>query len=87
MKSDAVSTSNRIWGVSTWSDQSGLGNDAVQLNDPNSPLFATNAVNGYPVLRFNGVAPSAQYLEVSDAGTAFLTNDFTAVALARIVGS
>ena len=87
LKADAGITTNLSGGVTTWSDQSGNGNDAVQVNDPNAPLFVTNDVNGNPVLRFNGIAPSAQYLEVSDAGTAFLTNDFTTFALARFVGS
>src|ERR1017187_2334956 len=87
LKADAGITTNLSGGVTTWSDQSGNGNDAVQVNDANAPLFVTNAVNGNPVLRFNGIAPSAQYLEVSDTGTAFLTNDFTTFALARFVGS
>jgi hypothetical protein len=87
LKADAGVTTNASGGVTTWSDQSGNGNDAVQVNDANAPLFVTNAVNGNPVLRFNGIAPSVQYLEVSDTGTAFLTNDFTTFALARFVGS
>lgn len=87
LKADAGITTNDSGGVTTWSDQSGNGNDAIQTTDSYAPQFVTNAVNGNPVLRFNGVAPSIQYLEVSDAGTAFLTNDFTTFALARFAGS
>lgn len=87
LKADAGVTTNLSGGITTWTDQSGNGNDAVQATDANAPLVVANAVNGNPVLRFNGVPPSAQYLEVSDAGTAFLTNDFTTFALARFVGS
>src|ERR1035438_8942129 len=75
LKADAGVTTNASGGVTTWSDQSGNGNDAVQATDAFAPLFVTNAVNGNPVLRFNGIAPSVQYLEVSDAGTAFLRSE------------
>jgi Bacterial Ig domain/Concanavalin A-like lectin/glucanases superfamily len=87
LKADAGVTTNLSGGITTWTDQSGNGNDAVQTTDTFAPLFVPNAVNGKPVLRFNGIAPSEQYLEVSDAGTAFLTNDFSTFALARFVGS
>ena len=80
-------TTNLSGGITTWADQSSNGNDAVQANDTFAPLVVPNAVNGQPVLRFNGIAPSTPYLEVSDAGTAFLTNDFTTYAFARFVGS
>ncbi len=87
LKADAGVTTNLSGGITTWTDQSGNGNDAVQADDMLAPLVVPNAVNGNPVLRFNGIAPSAQYLEVADAGTAFVTNDFTTFALARFVGS
>ena len=87
LKAGAGVTTNFSGGITTWTDQSGNGNDAVQASDTFAPLVVANAVNGKPVLRFNGIAPSAQYLEVSDAGTAFLTNDFSTFALARFVGS
>jgi hypothetical protein len=87
LKADSGVTTNLSGGITTWTDQSGNGNDAVQATDAFAPLFVPNAVNGKPVLHFNGLAPSTPYLEVSDAGTAFLTNDFSTFALARFVGS
>jgi hypothetical protein len=87
LKADAGVTTNLSGGITTWADQSGNGNDAVQTTDEFAPLFVPNAVNGKPVLHFNGIAPSTPYLEVSDEGTAFLTNDFSTFALARFVGS
>jgi alpha-tubulin suppressor-like RCC1 family protein/chitodextrinase len=40
--------------VTGWLDQSGQFNDAVQLNNPECPEQVENAVNGFPVIRFNG---------------------------------
>lgn len=40
--------------LSTWTDQSGQGNNAVQTNVPNQPTLVENQVNGVPVVRFNG---------------------------------
>ena len=47
--------------VSTWQDQSGLGNAATQSGSGNRPVPVTNAVNGRPVVRFDG---SARYLSL-----------------------
>lgn len=46
-------------GVSTWSDQSGNGNDATQATAANRPTVTANALNGKPVVHFNGA--STQY--------------------------
>jgi len=41
--------------VAVWADQSGLGNDAVQLDDPNKrPELIQNTINAYPAIRFDG---------------------------------
>ena len=40
--------------VSTWQDQSGNGNDAIQPNVNRQPLFVDNELNGKPILRFDG---------------------------------
>ena len=40
-------------GVTRWSDQSGLGNDATQNNGTARATLQTNVVNGLPVLRFD----------------------------------
>jgi hypothetical protein len=41
--------------VSRWRDQSGKGNDAIQINTIRQPLFVENALNHKPVLRFDGL--------------------------------
>ncbi len=40
--------------VSSWRDQSGNGHQAAQPTSGNRPRFVPNAVNGKPVVRFNG---------------------------------
>ncbi len=62
------STTNTVWldanelnylngdNVSVVSDFSGNGNDFTQLSSVKQPVFITAAVNGFPVLRFDGVA-------------------------------
>jgi hypothetical protein len=44
--------------VSSWADQSGNGNNPAQSNVANQPLYVPNAVNGKPVLRFDGLTDS-----------------------------
>ena len=38
--------------VGTWTDRSGNGNNATQVNAPNKPTFKTGIFNGKPVYRF-----------------------------------
>jgi hypothetical protein len=40
--------------VSRWRDQSGKGNDVIQLETVRQPLFVDNILNHKPVLRFDG---------------------------------
>ena len=40
--------------VSTWGDDSGNGRDATQASEPAQPIFKTNILGGYPVVRFSG---------------------------------
>ncbi len=49
--------------VTTWNDQSGYGNNAV-APPGNEPVFNTNQINGFPVVRFT--ATSTDYLRVAD---------------------
>ena len=42
-------------GVATWADRSGNKHDAVQLVPTQQPTLIPNAVQGHPVLRFDGV--------------------------------
>jgi hypothetical protein len=41
--------------VSSWADQSGNGNDALQPDTARQPFLLGNAANGKPALRFDGV--------------------------------
>ncbi len=53
LKADAgVDTLNGS--VSRWHDQSGHGNDAIQADMARQPLLVAGALNGKPVLRFDG---------------------------------
>ena len=67
-----------------WADQSGNGNDATQADSSASPVLKTNVINGLPALNFGTNEFNAyQYMEISDAGTAFTTNSFTFLVEAR----
>lgn len=54
LKADAMAGLTNNASVTNWPDQSGWGNDATQSSVSNRPSFVTNAVNGRPVIRFNG---------------------------------
>ena len=41
--------------VETWQDQSGYGNNAIQFNLTNQPTYGEKAINGKPVINFNGL--------------------------------
>ena len=53
LRADAGVTLNGTT-VSGWADQSGNGNDAIQANASRQPLLVAGALNGRPVLRFDG---------------------------------
>ncbi|MEL7339021.1 MAG: lamin tail domain-containing protein, partial [Bacteroidota bacterium] len=40
--------------ICTWSDQSGMGNDASQADASDQPLYYEDQLNGHAVLRFDG---------------------------------
>lgn len=48
----------------TWSDQSGLGNDAFNPTPAQQPLYRADALNGNPALEFDGVDDSLQSVDV-----------------------
>src|SRR3954468_7142344 len=48
--------------VSAWLDQSGNGVIASQTNSGNQPALISNAVNGRPVVRFDGVNSSLNFI-------------------------
>jgi len=52
LKADALSLNNND-PVASWTDSSGLANDATQATGSKQPLYKTNIVNGKPVVRFD----------------------------------
>lgn len=65
LKADSLTLSNGD-AVSAWSDSSGNGNSASQGTSGSRPTFVTNALNGKPVLRFNGSSTS---LTIADSAS------------------
>jgi hypothetical protein len=45
-----------------WADQSGQGNNAVQLSSASTPLLVQDAANGLPVMRFDGSVSGGQFV-------------------------
>ena len=52
-KADAITGLTNGAAVSTWTDLTGNGYNAIQTLSANQPTYATNAMNGLPVVRFN----------------------------------
>ena len=75
LKADAGITTDV--GVTTWADQGPNGNDATQTTDNNEPTLLSNALNGNPIIDFDG-SDDANADEMS--GTAgFYTNEYFVV--------
>jgi len=51
--------------VSSWADQSGNGNDAIQGTAGAQPLWVGNQINEFPIVRFDGVNDYLQYSEIA----------------------
>ena len=54
LKADSIPAGSGA--VTYWADQSGRGNDATQFNFPNQPVLVQSAINGQPVVRFDGAS-------------------------------
>jgi predicted alpha-1,6-mannanase (GH76 family) len=52
-KADAITGLASGAAVSTWTDLTGNGYNAMQTLSANQPTYVTNAMNGLPVIRFN----------------------------------
>jgi hypothetical protein len=52
--------------VSLWLDKSGANNNAIQNTASRQPLYIANAVNGQPVLRFDGNPGIGDYMSFPD---------------------
>lgn len=70
-------TKNGAGLVSAWGDASGNSNDATQATAANKPVWIDNAMNGRPVLRFDGIDDKL-VTAVSPS-----TDDFTIFIVAR----
>ncbi len=63
LKADAITGLTNYAGVGIWSDSSGWTNNATQTTANNQPLYITNAINGLPVVQFNG---TSSYFNLTD---------------------
>jgi hypothetical protein len=54
LKADAIPGLNNNASIGSWLDSSGQSNNATQGTTNNQPLYVTNTLNGYPIVRFNG---------------------------------
>ncbi|TNE68895.1 T9SS type A sorting domain-containing protein [bacterium] len=67
--------------VSAWADQSGNLNSVTQVSETNKPTIVNDVINGYPVIRFDGVN---DYLTLPSAGTlAIQSNDYEIFIVAK----
>jgi Concanavalin A-like lectin/glucanases superfamily len=76
LQADVGVTSDCLGLVSTWSDQSGMGNDATQADPTSSPLFVDGVLNGKPVITFDG-----QHNFLSVAGPILTSQQFSILAV------
>src|SRR5665213_722756 len=79
LNADVGVATNAVGAVTTWSDQSGLGNDATNLIG-SGPFLVTHSLNGHATLRCNGT----NFLAVPSAnGIDNLLNDVTIICVAK----
>src|SRR5205814_4458415 len=71
---DAGVTAGAGGKVTAWQDQSGNGNNASQTTADQSPLLVNDAINGKPVLRFDGID---DFLQVADSDSVSIAGDIT----------
>ncbi|MFN0050393.1 MAG: LamG domain-containing protein, partial [Cytophagales bacterium] len=89
--STGTNTSVNGVGVSSWTDQSGNGSNALQASVGNQPTFVSNSVNGKPALSFNGtssyllVNPFQLFATRSSPITSFLVFNPTDISSQRFL--
>jgi hypothetical protein len=74
LKPDAEISTGIDGGVLEWPDQSGNANHAIQPDENLAPKVIEDALNGLPVVRFDG---ADDYLEVADSDSVSITGDIT----------
>lgn len=80
VEADAGVTTNASGGVTGWKDQSGQNNNAVQTDDTMAPKWIGSALNGKPVLRFNG---DTDYMNVAHSPSIAIAGDISTFAVVR----
>jgi hypothetical protein len=58
--------------VVQWADQSGNANNAQQIDETMAPVLVPNALNGLPVVRFDG---ANDFMDVADSDNLSITGD------------
>jgi hypothetical protein len=81
LKADAGVTTHPSGGVALWADQSTNANNALQAADPQAPVLVNGALNGRPVIRFDGVD---DFLNVLDSESLSFTGDLTTLFVVKI---
>lgn len=82
LEADVGVTANASGNVSAWADQSGMGHNAIQTSGSAQPLLVNDALNGEPVLRFDG---AGQFLNI--VGQPLTSQQFTIIAVVNDVRS
>jgi hypothetical protein len=75
LKADTGVTLDGSSKVSTWADQSGLGNDATQSTAASRPGVTASAINGLPAIQFDGsndFLTFGNFMSGATAGEAFI---------------
>jgi len=81
LRADTITGLTDGQALTTWLDESGLGNNATQATAAAKPLYKTNIQNGRPVVRFDGVN---DFLSVSGNPIARTQTEFAYFAVAKI---
>jgi hypothetical protein len=81
LEAGASVTTDPSGGVLAWTDQSGAGHDASQANPSSRAQLVSGALNGNPVLRFNG---TTSFLNVT--GQVLTSQQFTVFAVVNDLG-
>lgn len=67
--------------MSTWLDQSGQDNNALQTTDADRPALNTSGIGSKPSLTFD--SSNTEEMDIADANSLDLTGDFTAYCVCK----
>ena len=84
LRADSITGLSNGASVASWLDVSGNSNNASQSVVNRQPLFITNELNGYPVVRFDGLDTLiGDYLTVNDADNLDDTNGLSVITIVK----